>query len=59
MGVVFDEQTVYKLGQGQKMSSFRRAAQRDPILKMYEEDMGSPWGKIYGSYGARDVDLCT
>ena len=33
MGIVFDEQIVYKLGEGQKRSSFRRAAQRDPILK--------------------------
>ena len=51
MGIVFDEQLVYKPGEGQTRSSLRRATQRDPILKMYQEDMGSLGGRFTGLKG--------
>ena len=51
MGIVFDEQMVYKLGSEQKRTKFRRATQRDPILQSYEGGFGNLGAVLTGLKG--------
>ena len=51
MGIVFDEQMVYKLGSEQRRTKFRRATQRDPILQSCEGGSGILGAALTGLKG--------